>query len=58
MDTNAWSENLKERNHLENVGVYRRMILKCILFAWLRVGRGSCKKAMEFKVKCGEFVST
>jgi hypothetical protein len=38
MDTSAWSENLKERNHLENVGVYRRMILKCIFFAWLRVG--------------------
>jgi hypothetical protein len=38
IDTNAWSENLKEMKHLVNVGVYGRMILKCIFFAWLRVG--------------------
>lgn len=38
MDTKAWSEAFKVRNHLENVGVYRWMILKCIFFASLRVG--------------------
>jgi hypothetical protein len=48
MDTNACSENLKERNYLENVGVYKRMILKCIFFAWLRVG-AVMKKQRHFK---------
>jgi hypothetical protein len=48
MDTNAWSENLNERNHLENVGVYRRMILKCTFFAWLRVG-AVVKRQWHFK---------
>jgi len=48
MDTNAWSENLKERKHLENVGVSGRMILKCIFYTWLRVG-AAVKRQWHFK---------
>jgi len=53
MDTNAWSEYLKERKHLENVGICRRMILKCIFFAWLRAG-----VVVKRQWDCGEFVGT
>jgi hypothetical protein len=32
------SENLKEREHMGDMGIYERIILKWIRFEWLRMG--------------------
>jgi hypothetical protein len=37
-----WSENLKGREHLEDLGVDRRIILKCIVWEgvdWIRLAQ-------------------
>jgi hypothetical protein len=50
MHTKFWSQNLKGRDHVEDLDVDGRIILQCILgtydgkvwtgFIWLRVGTG------------------
>ena len=68
--TRLWWGNLRERDHIENLGIDGRIMLKWILkesvgrawsgFFWLRLGTwGDCKKSNEpsgFR-KCREFVN-
>jgi hypothetical protein len=62
-------ENMSERNHLEDLGVDGRVILKWVLkkqggawtrLIWVRIGQvmGCCKCGNEpsSSIKCGEFI--
>jgi hypothetical protein len=47
-DTENWSENLKESDHVENLDIYGMIILSRILFTWLIiVGSGSDESIFE-----------
>ena len=68
--TRLWVGDLRERCHLEDVGVYGTIILKWILNKWseeawtgligLRAGTGdrrcSCGNEHSGFIKCGEFL--
>jgi len=57
-----WCGNLKERDHLEDLGIDARIILKCIFKnldgAWTRQVAGACECGNETSgsIKCGEFL--
>jgi hypothetical protein len=62
---------MKERDHLEKLGVYRRIILKCTLkewsgrilngVMWITIGTsgGRCEHGDEYSpsTKCGNFLT-
>ena len=65
MHTGCRLENLSERDHLEDLGVHGRIILKRIFqkwdreawtgLIWLRIGTGACECGNELSgsIKCG-----
>jgi len=68
--TGFWSENLKNRDHLENPCVDEKILLKWIFrkwdvgawtgLIWLRIGIGGgtceCGNETSGSIKCGEFL--
>ena len=66
-----WWGEVRERDHLEEQGVNRRVMLKCIFknwdvevmtgMFWLRLGRGGgcfeCGNEPSGSIKCEEFVN-
>ena len=70
MYTGFWWGNLRERDHLEDLGVDGRIILRWIFrkwegvvgtgWSWLRIGTGDghfeCGNEHSGSIKCGEFL--
>ena len=68
--TGVWWGNLRERDHLGDLGVDGRIILSCILrkwdvgvwteWSWLRIGTGAgtweCGNEPLGSIKCREFL--
>jgi hypothetical protein len=63
--TGFWWGNLMERNHLEDLGVDGRIILKHIFrkwdgvltgLIWLKTGTGERSNEAPGCIKCGEFL--
>jgi hypothetical protein len=66
--TRFWWGNLRERENLEDPGIYGRIILRWIFrkwdvgawtgLIWLMIGTGTCECGDEpsGSIKCGEFL--
>jgi hypothetical protein len=68
LHTEFWWRDLRERDHLKDLGIDGRIILKWILnkldgkawtgLIWLKIVAGACEHSNEpsGSIKCGEFL--